>query len=149
MTTLAITSVDHTTSNTPASEGEGSGEAVKGIVAGIIEPSLSYTQKDGELYEFEFMVKNQTQEVQELEFTSSQRYDYAIKNEAGEVVRLLSSFSTYLQVMGEVTLKQGEELMYVEEISFEDLPTGNYTVEFWITDKDKSNIKDSVKIEVK
>ena len=78
----------------------------KGIVAG--EMAASLTEKSPLIFQYE--VKNQTKEEITLEFTSSQRFDYSVKTKDGEEIFLFSSVASFLQALGEETVKQGEAL---------------------------------------
>ena len=123
-----VEEVNKGSQGTGGNAGENPGQ---GIVAGELEPSL--TQKENG--EFVYTVKNQTEKEVTLEFTSSQRYDYAVKNDKGETLYLYSSAAAFLQVLGTETMVQGEELSYTFEI-----PPGGYegegsTIEVWLTPK--------------
>lgn len=117
-----------------------------GIVAGKLVPVINYTQKEDGTVEFNFEVVNQTEEEQALEFTSSQKYDFIIKNEAGEKVFQSSDEKMYAQMMETATIKQGEKLDLQEEV--QDLAAGKYTIEFWVTAVDKE-LKHTIEFEVK
>ncbi|WP_123039388.1 BsuPI-related putative proteinase inhibitor [Cohnella candidum] len=103
-----------------------------GIWAGRLEPSLTATS-DGK---YTYSVKNQTERALKFEFTSSQRYDFAIKNDKGETVYLYSSLATFAQVLGEENLKQGESLSYDINVGELGLEKGTYILEAWLTPKD-------------
>jgi hypothetical protein len=113
----------------------------QGIVAGEIAPSISKTE-DGQ---FVYTVKNQTEKEVTFEFTSSQRYDYAVKNEAGETEYLFSSTASFLQVLGEETLAQGEELSYTFELPPEAKGKGG-KLEVWLTPKGGEQAKVSMEL---
>ncbi|WP_205207759.1 BsuPI-related putative proteinase inhibitor [Bacillus sp. P14.5] len=117
-------------------DGENSEEDTKqdggqGIVAGEIEPSITKNENG----KFVYTVKNQTEKEVTFEFTSSQRYDYAVKDASGETVFLYSSAAAFMQVLGTETLAQGEELTYTIELppgeDFKDATT----LEVWLTPK--------------
>lgn len=107
--------------------GEGSG-----IVAGEMLPSL--TEKSALVFQYE--VKNQTEEEVTLEFTSSQRFDYSVETKAGEEVFLFSSVASFLQVLGEETVKQGEALTYEIKLHDLELEPGQYVLKAWMTPQD-------------
>ncbi|WP_456273332.1 BsuPI-related putative proteinase inhibitor [Bacillus sp. AK031] len=130
---------------TNGSQGDNGGEVEEedkgqGIVAGEIAPSLTKTE-DGR---FVYTVKNQTEKEVTFEFTSSQRYDYAVKN-AGETIYLFSSTAAFMQVLGEETLAQGEELSYTFELPPEAKGKGD-TLEVWLTPKGGEKAKVSMKL---
>jgi hypothetical protein len=64
-----------------------------------------------------------------LRFRSSQRYDIAIKNMAGDVVFLWSSAVAFLPAISEEYVLSKE---YVQPLSV-NLPDGRYLVEAWLT----------------
>ncbi|ETP69791.1 intracellular proteinase inhibitor (BsuPI) [Planomicrobium chinense] len=100
-----------------------------GIAAGEPEPAIK--QLDDKTYLY--TVKNQTEKPLTFDFTSSQRYDFALLDESGEQVFLQSSVSMYAQALGEETVKQAEELEYEIEVPPLELEPGTYTLEAWLT----------------
>ncbi|WP_456276999.1 BsuPI-related putative proteinase inhibitor [Bacillus sp. AK128] len=120
------------TGNSEQTQGQNVDTNENGIVAGDMVPSL--VEKSPLIYEY--MVKNQTENDVTLEFTSSQRYDFSVVNDNGEEIYLFSSVASFLQSLGEETLKPGEELVY--EINLQDLQLekGNYTLNAWMTPKE-------------
>lgn len=130
------------------SEGDGENteeDRGQGIVAGEIEPSI--TKNDNG--QFVYTIKNQTEKEVTFEFTSSQRYDYAIKNASGETVFLYSSVAAFMQVMGTETLAQGEERSYTIELPpAQDFEGGNM-LEVWLTPKGGKTAPVSIKLNPK
>ncbi|MBS8266254.1 intracellular proteinase inhibitor (BsuPI) [Mesobacillus boroniphilus] len=103
-----------------------------GIVAG--EMAASLTEKSPLVFQYE--VKNQTEEEVTLEFTSSQRYDYSVKTKDGKEIFLFSSVASFLQALGEETVKQGESLTYEIDLHELKLGKGDYILTAWMTPKD-------------
>lgn len=103
----------------------------QGIVAGEIEPSITKNENG----QFVYTVKNQTEKEVTFEFSSSQRYDYAVKNSSGETVFLYSSAAAFMQVLGSETLAQGEELSYTIELPPGEDFEGATSLEVWLTPK--------------
>lgn len=103
-----------------------------GIVAG--EMAASLTEENP--LDFQYEVKNQTEEEVVLEFTSSQRYDYSVKTKDGKEVFLFSSVASFLQALGEEKVKQGESLTYKIDLQELSLEKGEYTLTAWMTPKD-------------
>ncbi|MGZ0087313.1 BsuPI-related putative proteinase inhibitor [Caldibacillus thermoamylovorans] len=122
----------------PADKAEQTGR--KGIIAGTLEPSLTYEKENG-AYVFTFTVKNQTERVQTVTFTSSQKYDYILYRD-GQKVKQFSEGKMFAQIYEERTLKQGEELSFQE--TFRDLAPGTYTLEWWLADKNWPNARAKV-----
>lgn len=102
-----------------------------GIAAGEITATIE--QLDDDTYRY--TLKNQTEEAVTYDFTSGQRYDFALYNENDEQVFLFSSVSTYTQALGEETIKQAEELSYEFDVPQLDLAAGTYKIEAWLTPK--------------
>ncbi|MBA2874501.1 BsuPI-related putative proteinase inhibitor [Thermaerobacillus caldiproteolyticus] len=111
-----------------------------GIVAGTLQPSLVYEKKNNR-YVFTFMVKNQTERVQKITFTSGKKYDYILYRD-GKKVKQFSEGKAFIQIYEERPLKQGEELVFTE--TFESLPKGHYTLEWWLADPNWPNAKAKV-----
>lgn len=107
----------------------GTNKGGQGIVAG--EMMATMTQQSPLV--FNYQVKNQTEQEVTLKFTSSQRYDYSVKNKDGEEVFLFSSTAAFLQALGEVTIKQGETLAYTIDLNNLSLEKGDYTLTIWMT----------------
>ncbi|WP_407270961.1 BsuPI-related putative proteinase inhibitor [Radiobacillus sp. PE A8.2] len=99
------------------------------IVAGKVVPTL--TESSPLVYDYQ--VANQTEEEVVLEFTSSQRYDYAVSDSKGEQIYLYSSVASFMQVMGEEKMKQGEALQYSIDLHELNLSPGSYVLSAWMT----------------
>jgi hypothetical protein len=117
-----------------------------GIVAGTLQPSLTYEKKDDGHYVFTFTVKNQTEHEQKITFTSGQKYDYILYRD-GKKVTQFSEGKVFIQIYQEHVLKQGEELAFTETIG--PLPKGHYTIEWWLADRNWPNAKATLTFEVK
>ena len=104
------------------------GDSGSGI-SGEVEPAVK--QVEGDI--FRYTLDNQTGEEVTFDFTSGQRFDFALSNEAGEQVFLFSSVSMFTQALGEETVATGEKLSYDLEIPELDLESGTYTLEAWLT----------------
>ena len=90
---------------------------------------------------FRFQITNPTDKDITFHFTSSQRFDYAVKTEDGEQVFLFSSVALFLAVLGEETLKPGEELHYDIDLAELNLEKGKYILEAWLTPSNKEKYK--------
>ncbi|KDE45877.1 proteinase inhibitor [Geobacillus sp. CAMR12739] len=115
----------------PAPAGKPAPAGGKGIIAGTLEPSLTYEKQNG-AYVFTFTVKNQTERVQTITFTSGKKYDYILYR-GKKKVKQFSEGKMFTQIYEERTLKQGEELSFQE--TFRGLKPGTYTLEWWLADK--------------
>lgn len=110
----------------------------KGIVAGGIEQNATVKMLEEGGYEFTFTFKNQTEKETTLFFPSGQRFDFNVYQD-GKHVYSYSAARMFTMATSEIRLKQGEELVYTEQVT--DLPKGEYTVEFWLTAKDHDEHK--------
>ena len=106
-----------------------------GIVAGTLEPSLTYVENKNGSFDFTYEVKNQTEKVQTLEFTSGQRFDYDLYKDGKEIYQY-SMDKMFILEYAQIELKQGEELTFNDTLK--DLKPGNYEIEFWLADKDNA-----------
>ncbi|WP_010173313.1 BsuPI-related putative proteinase inhibitor [Bacillus coahuilensis] len=139
---LIVLSGCGTTEDPTIEEENGNGHS--GIVAGEVESMLEET---GDLT-YVYTVKNQTEDEIPLSFTSSQRYDFELTNETGEVVYLHSSVTSYLQQLGEETIAQGEMLEYPIDITQVGLESGDYTLKAWMTPTDGPMYDSTIDISV-
>ena len=98
---------------------------------------------------YRYTVDNQTDELMTFEFTSGQRYDYTISNDAGEELYRMSSVSMFMQALGEESVQPGDKLEYDFEIPAADLEAGDYELKAWLTPKDGEAYKEKMDITVK
>ncbi|ASS97985.1 MULTISPECIES: BsuPI-related putative proteinase inhibitor [Geobacillus] len=124
----------------PAPAGKPAPAGGKGIIAGTLEPSLTY-EKQHDAYVFTFTVKNQTERVQTITFTSGKRYDYILYRN-GKKVKQFSERKMFTQIYEQRTLKQGEELTFRE--TFRGLKPGTYTLDWWLADPNWPNARAKV-----
>lgn len=125
---LILTACGSSDSTESGNANEGSGEAGKDEVTGMLE------QVEDNLYLY--TVDNGTDETMNFEFTSGQRFDFTLSNDAGDEVYRMSSVSMFMQAIGEETLEPGSQLEYEFEIPAADLEPGNYLLKAWLTPKD-------------
>ena len=100
----------------------------QGIVAGEMAASMAEISP----LIFQYEVKNQTEQEVNLKFTTSQRFDYSVKTKDGHEVFLFSSVASFLQALGEETIKQGEALTYKIDLKELALEKGEYTLTVWM-----------------
>lgn len=98
---------------------------------GKAEMNSAIEQLEGNLYLY--MVTNNTGDSVVFEFTSGQRFDYSLTNEAGEELYLFSSTASFIQAMSEETVEDGESLEYELEVPPLELESGTYTLKAWLT----------------
>ena len=107
---------------------EGNNENAENEEAGEMKPAVK--EEDGT---FRYILDNQTSEDVKFDFTSGQRFDFALSNETGDQVFLFSSVSMFTQALGEETVAAGDKLSYDLEVPELDLEPGTYTLEAWLT----------------
>ncbi|HET7628531.1 MAG TPA: BsuPI-related putative proteinase inhibitor, partial [Bacillales bacterium] len=93
----------------------GGSQSGSGFAAGEIQTWIDWNQQ-GDTVKFTFHLKNQTEHVQTFTFPTGQRFDFVIKNEQGQKVKQYSEGRMFTQMVGEVTLKQAEEISYDAEV---------------------------------
>lgn len=124
------------------SGGEGNTENEE---AGEMEPAV----KESDNGIFRYTLDNHTGEDVTFDFTSGQRFDFSLTNEAGEQVFLFSSVSMFTQALGEETVAAGEYLSYDLEVPELDLEAGTYTLEAWLTPEEGPAFEAETEYEVK
>ena len=85
----------------------------------------------GEAITITLVVRNTGTAPQTLEFSSGQRYDFAIEDARAPVWRWSAS-KAFIQVLGEESIAAGDSLVYRERFSGE-LPMGKYRAEGIVT----------------
>jgi TolA-binding protein len=98
-----------------------------------LQPNLQYSQKDGQI-EFTFSIKNQIGHLFTYHFSSTQRYDYIIKDANGNILRQLSKEQTFLKLPGSEPIQPNAELIFTELI--DSLPKGTYFATFVLLAKE-------------
>lgn len=91
--------------------------------------------------QYEYKVKNQTQETITLEFTSSQRVDYSVLTKEGQELFLYSSTASFLAALGEETIAPGEEFQYKINLTELNLQKGEYILTVWMTPEEGASFK--------
>lgn len=137
---VSLNSSNGNNSNTEEVSNGSSGSS--GIVAGSMEPSLTLeSTKDGKAT-FSYSIQNQTEKVQTVVFPSSQKYDYKLYNEAGDHLKTYSANRSFIKEIKKVQVKQAETLDYT--ISLDQLSSGSYTLEVWLTVEGESDYKKTI-----
>jgi hypothetical protein len=101
----------------------------KGIVAGNVEINAVSFDKNKAVFE----VKNQTENVVQLQLSSGQQFDLWITDENGNQVYHWAEGKMFTQALMTKTLKQGESLTY--EIEYPELAPGKYEFKFVLATK--------------
>ena len=103
----------------------------KGVTEGRLKPSLVEAKREGNTYDFEYTVENQTDKSIHLTFNSGQKFDYVLRNEAGEILKRGSEGKFFTQAIIEQDLEAGGRLSF--DIQLKDLAPGTYRLEAWLT----------------
>ncbi|WP_085521141.1 BsuPI-related putative proteinase inhibitor [Tuberibacillus sp. Marseille-P3662] len=138
-------SMDNPSSKTNPSDNPSQPAQSGGIVAGRVEPSLSYKQS-GDGAKVTFSLKNQTEHIVTYHFNTSQRFDYIIKSQDGQIVKQYSKDRMFNQVLGTEKLKQGETMTY--HTTIDDLSSGTYTLKFWLVSNESPQPEKSITLQV-
>lgn len=93
------------------------------------------TYKAGEPIQLRLVLANEGSKPITLEFTSSQRYDFEIRNAKDELVWRWSDEMGFAQMLGSETVEPGGELHYEEEFA-QTLDSGSYRIIGYITARD-------------
>ncbi|MQR97372.1 BsuPI-related putative proteinase inhibitor [Fictibacillus phosphorivorans] len=103
-----------------------------GIVAGSIESTINVQeQQNAKGILFRYELKNQTEKEKVFQFSSSQKFDYVIKDKNGKVVYQYSKNHMFMQVLTSLKLKQAD--VFKQDILVNKLEPGAYTLEVWLT----------------
>jgi len=98
----------------------------------------------GQPIQLYLVLENEGPEPLTLEFSSSQRYDFEIRNAEDELVWRWSDEMGFAQMLGSETVEPGGELHYEEEIT-QTLDSGSYRVIGYITARDVE-LKDEIDV---
>lgn len=103
-----------------------------GIVAGNIEGTIKVQeQQNAKGILFRYELTNQTEKEKVFQFSSSQKFDYVIKDKNGKVVYQYSKNHMFMQVLTSLKLKQAD--VFTQDILVNNLEPGSYTLEVWLT----------------
>lgn len=115
------------------SEDKGTGSTNNGeemAASGMVQ-----TISELEDHKYKLTIENNTEDKQILTFSSSQNYEYQIKDAKGTVLYTYSATKSFAQAIAEKELEPGEVLEFELDAS-EALPMlekGNYSLEAWVT----------------
>ncbi|MFA1820390.1 BsuPI-related putative proteinase inhibitor [Virgibacillus oceani] len=112
--------------NNEEKDQEGTGEEAAEISNDGIVYALTPVSVAAENTVYEFTIKNESDEKKELSFTTSQRYEYELRDAENELVKRFSDGMAFMQVLEDIELPPGEELNY--ELALPSLDPGEYTL---------------------
>ena len=92
------------------------------------------TYEAGEPIQLELILENQGSESITLEFSSSQRYDFEIRNAEDEAIWRWSDEIGFAQMLGSEIVEPGGQLHYEEEFAMA-LDAGTYRVIGYVTSR--------------
>lgn len=107
-------------------EGESTGEEAAEITNDGIVYALEPVSITAEKTVYEFTITNESDEEKELSFTTSQRYEYELRDQNNELVKRFSDGMAFMQVLEDIELPPGESLSY--ELKLPELEPGSYTL---------------------
>lgn len=118
------------------------GETPVGIVAGQLTPELEKVTNKGKLM-YIFTIKNDKEQIDVLNYSSTQQYDYRLVDTKGTIVYTYSMDKLFGQTISEQTLKQGEKVQFEIDLSedLKKLEPGTYKFEVWSTATDREELK--------
>jgi hypothetical protein len=122
----------------PSENKETSEKFPNGVHAVLSEQKTGATGEHQFLYE----IHNQTDSPVELIFSTSQKYDYTLKNDRGLTIMKYSEDKMFMQVMTEELLQPGGT--YSINISVPQLAPGSYNLTVWLITKTKGDFKKSI-----
>jgi len=102
-------------------EEEAEAISIDGIVYALNPVSIS-----AENTVYAFTITNENDEEKELSFTTSQRYEYELRDQDDELIKRFSDDMAFMQVLEDIPLPPGEELSY--ELKLPSLEPGKYTL---------------------
>jgi copper(I)-binding protein len=115
---------------------DGTGEEAAEISNDGMVYALNPVSVSAEDTVYEFTIMNESDEEKELSFTTSQRYEYELRDEEKELVTRFSDDMAFMQVLEDVELPPGEELNY--ELKLPTLGPGEYTLTAYSVAEDLS-----------
>lgn len=109
-------------------------ELEEGASSRLLQPMLLYK------------IHNDSEEKLVLSFSTSQRYDYRLKNDRAIVIETYSKDKLFMQVTSEIILQPGEQ--FSESVRLPGLKAGKYTIEIWLTSTGKEDFKKELEFEI-
>jgi len=113
-----------------AARGEGEIDRQRGVEQAMITVSVTTEHPVygvGEPVRLTLEVTNDSTQAVSLDFSSGQRFDFAISDASGENVWQWSAGRSFIQMMGQETIEPGGALRYTAQFEGE-LAAGTYTV---------------------
>lgn len=95
---------------------------------------------------FGLVLQNEGPDAVRLDFSSGQRFDFVVRDAAGEPVWRWSDDRSFIQALGSETMPPGDSLVYQAELE-RGLELGRYTVVGMVPTRNRS-LRDSVEVEV-
>lgn len=96
---------------------------------------------------YTFTLKNNSDQDVDLTFSSSQEYEFQIKDSSGTIIYTYSMDKMFLQQIVEKKLTPGEEyVMSVDVEAFSSLEAGTYTLEIWSMAKEAEGLSSKVEV---
>lgn len=107
---------------------------------------MSFILKNTDNNTMKYTIKNEEDHEIALEFGSSMTYDFYITDENGQEVYRDSDGKSYMQVITEITLAQGEEKTF--DLKIPDLGPGDYTLTVFLAAQGYNQHETSIEFRV-
>lgn len=113
----------------------------------VINEDIISTELDFSDGFYTFTLKNISDKDVDLTFSSTQEYEYQIKDDTGNVVYTYSMDKMFGQMIVEKTLTAGEEYRIDVDVDiFSSLEAGTYTLEVWLVALETENLSSKIDI---
>ncbi|WP_442593659.1 BsuPI-related putative proteinase inhibitor [Neobacillus sp. D3-1R] len=114
----------------------------KGIAAGKLVGSLSKGTQNGQ-QKYQFSIRNDKEKEEVLKYSSTQEFDYTIKDQSGVVVYTYSMDKMFAQTQSEKVLKPGEIINLDIDLTedLKKLKPGTYQLEVWSSALEQQDLR--------
>lgn len=123
-------STDNGSEDNGSEENENETENINGEAAEITNDGVVYALHPvtitAEKTVYEFTITNERDEEKVLSFTTSQRYEYELRDQDNQLVKRFSDGMAFMQVLEDINLPPGESLSY--ELKLPELEPGAYSL---------------------
>ena len=114
----------------------------------FVAPEYTEVPADAEELEVSIILSNPTDRAQRYTFNSGQKFDLELIDQNGRTVYHWSRGQMFTQAIEHLTLEPGEKEEWQVKIPVEGLSSGEYTLEAYLTDRERSQRAEEVKITI-
>ncbi|WP_430790463.1 BsuPI-related putative proteinase inhibitor [Virgibacillus flavescens] len=93
-----------------------------------------------------YTIHNDSDKKITLPFSTSQKYDFRLKDKTGKVIQVYSKGKMFMQVTSEKEVLPGKKLS--NSVKLPKLQEGTYTIEMWLTSSYKDKFKQEYQFEI-